>query len=100
MADVKARTAEVVIRTVKLTRALLKQLREVKQLPEEWTERDDQGQFTGFRPEFAVGWFDGSVLGDEYTKFVLLKNGKGDLYLWGRGCHTDPITKKLKQLYI
>jgi hypothetical protein len=97
--QVQARGATVEVRSVKLTRALLKQLREIQTLPEAWCERDAEGKLVKVKDEFVIGWIDGSVLAEEHTKLVLCSNGKGDLYLWGRGLMFRP-ERYYKQLYI
>jgi hypothetical protein len=92
MADVNVRMADLQIRTTRLTRALLKQFRRLQSIPRDWT---DGGRL---KLDHVVGWFHGSVLGDEFALYTLLTDKKGDYfvyaYLW------DEVKKDCKQIYI
>lgn len=98
--EVKARTAQVTVRTVTLTKALLKQCRTFTDTPKEPFCRTTESG-TEVLPEFAVGWFRGSVLGDEDHDFVLFARD-GDLLLgrFWRSISRWRLPKECKQLYI
>ena len=105
MPKVKARIASVTVRTIDVTRSLLKQCRIfTKGPPKPFCEEidDDLGRL-GLKvlPEFAVGWFRGTVLGDEDNDYVLFARD-GDLAL-GRFPRTYMrwrLPPEVKQLYI
>jgi len=106
MATVNARTAKVEVRQVTLTKALLKQVREFKALPPEpfrlpyQNPEDSYKESPRANPDLAVGWFRGTVLGEEYDDFILFAKD-GDLYLWKfPRMHGRPIVGSIKQLYI
>lgn len=102
MTEVKARTAEVVVRTVTITRALLKQVRVFNSTPpEQFVVVDEDKRTVVVVPDHAIGWFRGTVLGDEYYDYVLFAKD-GDLYLgkFGRTTARWKMSKEVKQLYI
>lgn len=100
MTEVKVTTVVLEIRTVKLTKALLKQFRHIDRLLEKWIILNEKGEFSHIDPTYVVGWFHASVLGEEYGQFALLQNGIGDYFIWGRGCNTNYFTKYYKQIYV
>lgn len=93
--DVNIRQANVEIRTVKLTKALLKQFRKLRgtEIPDKWLDENRE-----FKPEFLIGWFRGTVLGEEFQDFTLLTNNNGDYFIYA---HVSNSTRKnCKQIYI
>lgn len=93
MTEVKVTTATIEIRTVKLTKALLKQFRRLDRVPTYWL--DDKGNP---KAEHVVGWLHGSVLGDEFNEYSLWTNGQGDYWLYP---YTgDKVKQMTKQIYV
>lgn len=76
MSEVKVRQAEVTVRTVKLSKALLKQVSQIRSVPKGALQEGT----SLLNPEYVVGWIHGSVLGDEFGRYVLFQKD-GDLYL-------------------
>jgi hypothetical protein len=79
--DIKVNTAELAVRSVKLTRSLLKQIRTnsgSNQHVDTTDFRDENGKL---KKECVVGWIHGSVLGSEHAKYALVSLGKGDWML-------------------
>jgi len=92
--DVKVTQATLEVRTLKLTKALLKQFRKLSfnGIPENWTENNE------FKKENCVGWFSGTVLGEEHSDFLLLTNNKGDYFVYN---HVSNYSRKnFKQIYL
>lgn len=96
MAEVYARIAMVVVRTVTVTRALLKQCRVFTGIPPKPYYDGDS-----VLAEYAVGWFRGTVLGDDDHDYVLFAK-EGDLVLgkFWRSMQRWKLPKEVKQLYI
>lgn len=93
--EVSVKTVEFVVRTTKLTRSLLKQFRHVRTLPAE-KYLTAEGNI---KPEMAVCWVAGSVLGEEYGQWVILKTDIEGIYL--RFHSLDPrFVKGIKQVYV
>lgn len=85
-------TAQLELRTAKLTKSILNQIPKVDRIPATCM---DKGHFI---PDKVVGWIHGSVLGDSYQTIFLLKLSEGEyvLYLYpGDGPRAD-----YKQIYI
>jgi hypothetical protein len=90
MADVNVRTAELTVVTVRLTVKLLKQMRTLQ-----WDEVRKLIK-DGELP--TIGWVHGSVLGDEWSAWLLLDLGKGQ---WGKYSYSlTDAQKKYTQLYL
>lgn len=88
------RVAQLAVRTVPLTKALLKQFRRI-------TSHEDYGMFGENGQEkldHVVGWLKGTVLGEQYQDFTLFASGDGDFYLYA---HVSPrVRKNCKQVYV
>jgi hypothetical protein len=103
---VNVRGVDVNVRSLTLTRHLIKQCRVFKGTPAEpfCKSTDITGQ-GGWRvevlPEFAVAWFRGSVLDEEYDDFVLFAKD-GDLFLgkMSRSINRWKLPTTCKQVYI
>lgn len=105
MTTVNVRGATVEVRSLSVTKSLLKQVRVFKQTPPEpFCQMPPAEETLGkvrVLPEHVIGWFRGSVLGEEEDDFVLfLKDG--DLVLGKMGRHSFRwlLPKECKQLYI
>lgn len=85
MADVIVNTASLELRTCKLTKSLLKQMR-----------RTDT---TGVKSEDVVGWVHGSVLDptEDYNTWLVVKVGEGDYVLVSV---MQDKRKLFKQIYV
>jgi hypothetical protein len=93
MADVEVKVAELQVRTLKLTRNLLKQIPSIDRAPENCMA---DGKL---KADKVVGWIHGSVLGDEWTRYVLLNLGDGEYRLMNwPGFKADQ--PECKQIYI
>ncbi len=91
MAEVTVRIAEVQLRTCKLTKALLKQARQLQHLDKGL--RDESGTDVN---EKCIGWVHGAALGlDEWTRYLVFTHN-GDLFLFGWAGYKG----KAKQLYV
>lgn len=93
MADVTVRTVDVELRTAKLSKSILKQMpvllmESVRPLLKANGDED---------PDKVVGWVHGSVLGDDYKKWLIFKIGER---LYGRYDAMDGTCRKYKQIYI
>ena len=82
MTEVKATTAKLELRTLKLTKGLLKQFRKLRSIPEKFRVKQQDSSDWTFDPKYLVGWFHGSVLNDEYGCFLLFQDDTGDCYLY------------------
>lgn len=92
MAEVSVRRATVQVRQVRLTQALLRQVRRMGSVPAKFREPGGNR----LRPEYAVGWVHGSLLDDRHTRFVLFEDD-GDLFLYNwPGFHQEDV----KQIYL
>lgn len=74
--EVEVRTAEVTVRSLRITRSLIKQFRVLRSIPLEWM---DQGKIIA---KYVVGWLDGSVREGDCSRYLLLQKD-GDCYLHG-----------------
>jgi hypothetical protein len=100
--EVNVRKVDVTVRTVSLTKALLKQVREFKSVPlEPFRTKLDEHQRWTFNAEYTVGWFRGTVLGYEYEDCVLLAKD-GDLYISRvvRSNLRQVLPEGCKQIYV
>lgn len=93
MAEVKMNVASLELRTVKLTKAILKQIRtaryeEIKHLLKPDGNED---------PQYVVGWIHGSVLGDEWKQFLLFRMPDGEYRLFDAG---NSVCKKYQQIFV
>ncbi len=100
MADVKVRTLDVEVRTVKLTKSLLKQFQIIchfsearKYLPGGTENQDPAGESP------IIGWVHGSVLeaDDKWGRWLIIRVGPGDFRRWQ--CMEDTASK-YDQIYI
>ena len=89
-AEVKVTSAKLELVTVKLSKALLKQCLRLD-YNNDLTERTQEAI-----DKLVIGWFHGSVLGDEFTKYLLIQLPSGDLRIADGGLHPN---RKYKQLY-
>jgi hypothetical protein len=92
MMEIKVNSATVELRTVKLTRALLKQMPRLT-----YREIGPLCEGGSLKPEHVVGWIHGSVLGDEWSRYALVAVRPGE---YGVAELADHDTKKYKQIYI
>lgn len=103
--EARARGASVEVRTVTLTKALLKQCRQFSDVPPKPYAQVVTGQngsgHVEVLTEFAVGWFRGSVLGDDDHDYVLFAKD-GDLVLgkFWRNITRWKMPPTCKQLYL
>ncbi len=88
--EVKVTTAKLELVTVKLSKALLKQVIRLD-YNHDLTERTQEAI-----DKLVIGWFHGSVLGDEFTKYLLMQLPNGDLRIADGGLSPN---KRYKQLY-
>lgn len=84
MSDVKVRTAELTLTTVKLTPKILKQIprlgyEQMKPLLKDWS-----GNAEHFHEGVLVGWIHGSVFGagQDHETYLLLRTGEGEYGLY------------------
>lgn len=101
--EIQVRGATIPVRSLPVTRHLLKQCRVFKGTPPlPFCEvADDHMGRTKVLPEYAIGWFRGSVLGDEFSDFVMfVKDGDAVLGKMGRDLGRWSLPKEVKQLYI
>ncbi len=105
MVEVAVRGVRIEVRSASLTKALLKQCRVfTADPPKPFCEIVTNEQSVGHvqvLPEFAVGWFRGTVLGDDERDYVVFAKD-GDVLL-GRFWKTMmrwKMPKECKQLYI
>jgi hypothetical protein len=75
MADIKIREVELSLRTVKLTKQLLKQMPILRDYPDKAALYEKGGEF---KPGVAIGWIHGLLLGDEFARYLLINRGDGD----------------------
>jgi hypothetical protein len=95
MPEISVRSAKIEVRTVSLTRSLLKQFQQMRRFPEGWIKED--GSLA--HPENVLGWVHGSVIDpDGCPKYLILQHN-GDWYIYGT-YDTRAILKGVKQLYI
>lgn len=103
MTQVNVRGAKLEIRTVNLTKALLKQLRMFRDTPPEpfiQIVGEGEAREPKVNLELAVGWISGTVLGEESQDFILLARD-GDLFLWrAYRAYSPKLFRGLKQLYL
>ena len=100
MPEISVRQARIEIRTVPLTKALLKQFRKMSRLPIGWMT--DDGSFKDETLQSSIlGWVHASVVGDDnYERFVIIHH-EGDWFLFGtHGGMDRAIMKGVRQLYI
>lgn len=97
MADVQVRSVTLEVRSARLTKPLLKQFRKLSSIPSEWCA-EPNGEVTKLKPEHVVGWFHGSVLGEEHATYVILASGRGDYYIAEK--HWLKFVEAPKQIYI
>lgn len=93
--EVKVRTAELELRTAKLTKSILKQMptmdyREAVRLGVLKSDGNEQ-------PDAVVGWVHGSVLGDEWKNWLILRVGEG---AYARMEASMDAAKKYPQIYV
>lgn len=94
MADVKVIEVKLEMRTLKLTKSLLKQMRTLENL------RGLTDEKTGnIRPENVVGWIHGSVLGDDWSAILLLDLSGGDYAIY-KGYGLKEAQRRYKQIYL
>lgn len=101
MADVQVRSVTLEVRSARLTKPLLKQFRKINTLPDSWLADPSTvgaGEARKLKPDHVVGWFHGSVLGEEYATYVILTSGKGDYYIAEK--HWLRFQVEPKQIYI
>ena len=92
--DVTVKTCTMELRTCKLTKSLLKQLPIVTYSDGlQPLLRADGNE----KSECVVGWVHGSVLGDEWKKWLILKTGEGQ---YARYDAMDGTCKKYPQIFI
>ena len=91
MADVIVKTAELQLKTAKLTKSILKQMRVIT-----YTELADLNRKFPDRSN-VVGWVHGSVLGDDHSTIVIMKLEEGN-YGKYEGMHESRA--KYEQIYI
>ncbi len=97
MAEVQVRSVTLEVRSARLTKPLLKQFRKINHIPPEWIATQDETSIK-LKPEHVVGWFHGSVLGEEHATYVILASGKGDYYIAEK--HWLKFVEAPKQIYI
>ncbi len=94
--EVKVKTAEIVLRTVKLTKALLKQFKKADGYYAHKIGAAANGKFI---KEKCVGWIHGSVMGDEFSgPWVIFPDGEGTYCIYNVGM--DSAVKDLPQIYV
>lgn len=98
MAEITVNEVKVELRTVKLTKGLLKQMKPIDRVSDAPYRfmMDDKGNL---KPEHVVGWVHGSVLGDDYNAWIILTPAPGEYLRYNCGCMTS-LTKNIKQIYI
>ncbi len=89
--QVSVRTAEVSIRTVALSKSLLKQIvkcgyQEIQSRLNRKMENTD-----------VIGWLSGSLFGDDWKSYLLVHIGDGDYRLVEGGMHPE---REYKQVYV
>lgn len=100
--DVKVKTMDLELRTVRLTKAILKQLPvvshdKVRHLINPTDGHPHKDALDGGHPQGFIGWVHGSVLGDEDLKWLIVKFGEGD---YGRFAAMPETLKGVVQIYI
>lgn len=96
--EVKVRTAEVTLTTVRLSRAVLKQMpelgyEEMKPL----LMSGSTGPEEQLKAGAVVGWVHGSVLGDEWKRWLIINTGEGT---YGRYDAMQGLANRYPQLYV
>ncbi len=91
--EVKVQTAELELRTAKLTKALLKQL-PVLGLQEIRPFLKPDGNE---KPECILGWVHGSVLGDDWKCWLIVRLGPGS---YGRYDAMKSTCVRYPQIYV
>lgn len=96
--DVKIKTVELELRTVKLTKALLKQITEIhveiRRDGTVWYAPSYGAQMVEVK---VIGWVHGSVIGEDYQTWLIVDLGDGD---YGRASVNQDHRKRFKQIYV
>lgn len=93
MADVTVKTIDLQLRTVKLTKGILKQLPELS-----YEQMRPLMEATGHEnPDCVLGWVHGSVLGVDYETLLIMKVAEGQYGIY-KAMH--PTRLKYQQIYI
>lgn len=94
MADVTLNTAELTLKMVKLTSRVLAQ---IPRLEYRDLRKLDLFEGDSFKDGVVVGWLHGSLLGDKWDRFLLVKTGEGAYGVVHAGVDA---TKKYPQIYV
>jgi hypothetical protein len=101
--QLEVRGATIVVRSVSLTKNLLKQMRRIHSWPRDWElEERDENSIKKPDPKYIVGYLSGVAIGEyEHDYYLLLQDHEGDYCLMKVG-DIRWWTKKTgcKQLYI
>ena len=90
---VELRSATLELRSYKLTRSLLKQAKKLNSLGEPFQVKVGDGY--ELNQDYCVGYIHGSVLGDEFSLYVIFVKD-GDLYLFNwPGFKPPPWCKRI-----
>jgi hypothetical protein len=92
MADVTVKTAEVELRTARLTKSILKQMPVMEYDALKPYLRADGNE----RPDAVLGWIHGSVLGDD-NQWLIIKTGEGT---YGRYNAMRGTCSRYPQIYV
>lgn len=92
MAEINVATAELKLTTMKLTPKLWKQLPRLTYDDVKTIIKDGE-----IDKAYVVGWVHGAAVGDEWTKYLLIKLGEG---LYGKFECMEGNTKKYTQIFL
>lgn len=93
MADVVVKTAELELRTAKLTKSILKQMPTMDYK----TLKPFLGEKGHINDGVVIGWINGSVLGEDWDRYLILKTGEGT---YGKYKCSQDTSERYSQIYI
>jgi hypothetical protein len=91
--DVTVKTVDLELRTVRLTKSVLKQIPELGFEQIKPLLRADGNLQDGK----VVGWVHGSVLGDDFKRWLIVRTGEGE---YGRFDAMQSTVKAFPQIYV
>ena len=77
--DVNLKSADIKLRSMPLTRSLLKQAKKLEKIPGKFRIETEEGG--KLNPQYCIGYVHGSVVGDEFSLIVLFVY-EGDLFTY------------------